>query len=354
MAEPDSLRIHGDPDRDELARAGIAPDALLDFSVNVSPLGPHPAVVRAASSARLDRYPDTTGRLARESLADALGTSPDRLVLGNGAADLLWGIARSFVRSGPGLVVGPTFSEFPAALRAARAESVEVRMLEDERFAVDLGRVAEALRRHAPPVVYLCHPNNPTGRAAGTARIGELAEAHPTTTFVLDEAFLSLSERHAEAAIPLPPNTLRVRSLTKDHALPGLRVAYALGAPALVRKLESERPPWTTSAPAQAAIVEAMRHPEHVVRARETLLAARRSLVARLEELGLDVVPSETIFVLVRTGDADALRARLLERHGILVRSATSFGLPEHLRLCARPTGDVDRLVAALTEERAR
>ncbi len=112
--------------------------------------------------------------------------------------------------------------------------------------------------------------------------------------------------------------------------------------------------PWTTSAPARAAIVEAMRHPGHVVRARETLLAARRSLVARLEELGLDVVPSETIFVLVRTGDADALRARLLERHGILVRSATSFGLPEHLRLCARPTGDVDRLVAALTEERAR
>ena len=354
MAENAPLRIHGDPDRDELARLGVASEALLDFSVNVSPLGPHPEVVRAARDARLDRYPDTTGRLARESLADALGTSPDRIVLGNGAADLLWGIARTFGRSGPGLVVGPTFSEFPAALRAAGAVTIEVRMRDEERFAVELERVGEAVGRLAPPVLYLCHPNNPTGRAVGTERLGELAEAHPATTFVLDEAFLSLSERHAEARTPAPPNVIRVRSLTKDHALPGLRVAYALGAPEAVRRLESERPPWTTSAPAQAAIVEAVRHPEHVVRARETLLAARRALVARLEALGLDVIPSETIFVLVRTGAADALRARLLERHGILVRSAASFGLPEHVRLCARPEADVDRLIAALTEDRSR
>lgn len=351
MAETPPLRVHGDPDRDELAGLGLSTDALLDFSVNVSPLGPHPDVLRAAREAPLDRYPDTTGALARRALAGSLEISTERIVLGNGAAELLWSLARHFATGGTGLVVGPTFSEFPAALRSAGAAVAEARMHEESRFVVDLESVAEAVHRHRARVVYLCHPNNPTGRSVGRAALAAFAADHPSTTLVLDEAFLSLSERHEEARLPLPSNVVRVRSLTKDHALPGLRVAYAIGSPELVKALEADRPPWTTSAPAQAAIVEAVRHPDHVVRARQTLVSARRALVTRLEALGLAVVPSETIFVLVRTGSADALRARLLSRHGILVRSATSFGLPEHIRLCGRPTEDVDRLIAALRAE---
>jgi len=98
-------------------------------------------------------------------------------------------------------------------------------------------------------------------------------------------AFLSLSDHHADAARPLPGNVVRVRSLTKDHGLAGLRVGYALATPAFCRRLEAARPPWSASTPAIAAVIAACEREAFVADSRERLLADRTHLALRLQEL---------------------------------------------------------------------
>jgi histidinol-phosphate/aromatic aminotransferase/cobyric acid decarboxylase-like protein len=147
---------------------------------------------------------------------------------------------------------------------------------------------------------------------------------------------------------------LVIRSLTKDHALPGLRIGYAFGAPALVARLAARRPSWMVSAPAEAAIVACCAHAGYVDEVRERLLQQRRALTAACRARGLWVSDSVTHFVLIRVGDADGLRERLLRRHAIAVRSCSSFGLPEYIRVAACDGAGSSQLMAALDQELVR
>jgi histidinol-phosphate/aromatic aminotransferase/cobyric acid decarboxylase-like protein len=167
---------------------------------------------------------------------------------------------------------------------------------------------------------------------------------------VLDQAFLSLSEHAADERRPVPPNVVRVRSLTKDHALAGIRLGYLLTDTALARRLEAARPPWTTSSVAQAAGVAALGANDFVETSRNKLLADRDELAVGLAKLGIRPVPSSACFFVFPIPDAAALRARLLRRR-IVVRDCSSFQLPGFIRLAARPRADRERLLGALREE---
>jgi len=348
-------RVHGGPRDDEIRSLGIDRAPLLDFSVNTNPYGPCPAVVKAIRAAAVDRYPDPTGRAVREAMAPLVGAAPDEIALGNGAAELLWTLARACLSPGEtALIVEPTFSEFRAAASAARAQVVEWRASEAERFAIDLDAASRMIRAHDVRVAYLCLPNTPTGVAVSAASVAGWAEVHARVVVILDQSFLSLCERFADADVHMPPNVVRVRSLTKDHAIPGVRAGYLLAAPEIAARVEEERPAWSTSAMAQAAALAACRERAFVEESRRKLLADRARLVSRLRGLGLSPLESAAPFFLVRAAQAADLRGRLLARHHILVRDCASFGLPDFIRLAARPDPDGDRLVAALEEELRR
>jgi histidinol-phosphate/aromatic aminotransferase/cobyric acid decarboxylase-like protein len=194
----------------------------------------------------------------------------------------------------------------------------------------------------------VCHPNNPTGRALTGSELHALVGDHPGTTFLVDQAFLSLSERDAEATQRLPPNALVVRSLTKDHALAGLRVAYALGHPELLARVAAQSAPWSVSSLAlvAAAATTADSAQAHLADVRARWLGQRRELECLLTQAGIQHTPSLTVFSLLRVGDANRVRERLLRDEHILVRSAASFGLPHHVRV--RASEQNRRLVHAL------
>jgi len=325
---------------------------LLDFSSSCNPDGPCPELLAALRSAPIGRYPDPTAWRARSALADFLGSDPAGVALGNGAAELLWTLARVLIRPASRvLIVEPTFAEFRAAAHCAGGRIFEWRARPEGDFAIDLSAVVAAARACETGLLYLCAPNTPAGTAVPAASIAAAASALPGTTWVLDQSFLSLSERWADAGQVFPSNVVCVRSLTKEQGIPGVRVGYLLGDPALCARIEAERPAWTTGAHAQAAAIAACTTREFVARSRVALLGARVELAAGLNRLGLECAPSSTGFLLVRTGDARRLRARLLTGHRIAIRDCGSFGLPDHVRLSARPSADRDRLLRALREE---
>jgi histidinol-phosphate aminotransferase len=351
-AEAIAPRAHGGIVDDEMAKLAIDARDVLDFSVNVNPYGPTPAMLAAIRNAPVDRYPDPTSSAARRAIAQLVPARASEIVIGNGAVELMWTIALAYVKPGHAVVIAePTFSEFRAAAALAGATIVEARAREEDAFAIDLARIEATVRRARAGIAYVCAPANPTGSAAPIADLAAFAARIEGTLLLLDQSFLSLSDRYADAATRLPPNVICVRSLTKDHAIPGLRAGYLIAGESIAERIEASRPPWTTSAPAQAAIVAAMNEEPFVAESRDRLLANRARLTARLCDAGFTVVDSSTVYVLVRVQSAADVRARLLARDRILVRDCTSFGLPSFIRVCARPAEDEERLVRALVRE---
>jgi histidinol-phosphate/aromatic aminotransferase/cobyric acid decarboxylase-like protein len=340
--------VHGGPVVAELRALGVDPARLLDLSASCNPYGPCPAVVDAVRAAPLDRYPDPTGRPAREALAAWLDRDPDEIAVGNGAADLLWTLARTF--DGPALIVEPAFGELRAAVLARGGRVLEHRAREEDRFQIDLAAIARTAHANRAAVIYLCTPTTPTGATVPAAAVAALAADLPRAHVICDQSFLSLGDRADDARVPMPPNVVLVRSLTKDLGIPGVRIGYLAATMSIVKDVEAGRPAWTTSAAAIAAAIAAPAAQPFVEESRAKLIEDRRALERDLRALGLDPEPSSAPFVIARTGDAAALRQRLLVRHHILVRDCASFGLPAHVRIAARPAPERARLAAALAE----
>jgi histidinol-phosphate/aromatic aminotransferase/cobyric acid decarboxylase-like protein len=342
-------RVHGGPRDAELQALGVGAGALLDFSSSTNPYGPHPAVLEALRTAAVERYPDSSALRARQALGALLGIPATELVLGNGAADLLWTLARCLLGSSDrALIVEPTFSEFRAAARACGAGLDEWRAVAEAGFAPELSAIAEQARASGASVIYLCSPNTPTGSACSATEIQSWATRHSELMIVLDQSFLTLSECYADATVSMPDNVVRVRSLTKDHGIPGARVGYLLGSAELCRAVECNRPAWTTSAFAQAATLACVQHDDFVRESREQLLRDRRELARELAAIGIETLPSRTTFLLARAPRVSDLRVRLLSEDQILVRDCESFGLPGFMRLAAKPANERARLIAAL------
>ena len=348
--------VHGGIVTSELEALRIAPGDVLDVSVNVNPYGPCATVRDAIAAADLSRYPDPTAGPARRALATWLEVSEARVVVGNGAVDLLWTLARAWLRPlDLVLTVEPTFSEMRAAAIRTGAQVIAHRADPAHDFVLDLAALDEDLARHRPRLVYACTPSNPVGRFTPPSVFTDLATRHPDTLFVVDISFLSLSAHHATSPWRLPSRVVWLRSLTKDHALAGLRIGCAVAPPQIVQRIEEERPPWSVNALAQAAAVAMTSEPaaHFVATSRSRLLEDRGELERALRRLGLRVHESETVFVLVDLGAhraATDLRTTLLRDHRVLVRDGSSFGLPSHVRIAARPAGDLDRLISALTQ----
>jgi histidinol-phosphate aminotransferase len=344
-------RVHGGVSLDELAELGIDLRETVDFSASINPYGPCPAVLHAARACHFDRYPDPSAAALRRALAGAYGIAPHRIVVGNGAADLLWTLAHLLVQPGAAVVISePTFAEFRSAVLAAKGRVLTSRAAEQRQFAADVDAIEALAFANQAAVVYLASPNTPVGTRVPVERIAAMAERLPQTTIVLDQAFVSLSDHPGDEKIDVPDNVVRVRSLTKDHAIAGLRLGYVLASAELAGRLESSRAPWMTNAVAEAAGIAAVRANLFVEETRALLRIDRDELGAGLRDLGLAPLPSTACFLTVAVPASAALRRRLLVR-GILVRDCTSFGMPNFIRLSARPRADRERLFAALREE---
>lgn len=349
------LRVHGGLDLAETARLGIDPATVLDVSASVNPYGPSPAVERAIRTAPLDVYPDPACTAARAAIARACSTTPERVVVGNGATELMWTLARLLLAPGDALVLcEPAFSELGAAAVHAGASVVSCRGGAEQGFRVDPEAAVRMARGHGARVVALCMPASPVGDLPSITPLIGLVARNPDVTFVLDQSFLALSTRPEASAVATPDNAVCIRSLTKEHAIPGVRVGYLLAEPGLARRLEIARPAWTVGSAAQAAAVAAVGAADFVATSRARLLADAAALARALRALGYAVLPSQTTYFVAQVGDAAAFRHALLREHRVLVRDCTSFGMPDWVRVAARGGDAARRIVAGFAALAAR
>jgi histidinol-phosphate aminotransferase len=223
------------------------------------------------------------------------------------------------------------------------------RASQDKGFAPDPEAITRLLFQRAYRLVFLCNPNNPTGQVLPLDWLASWSQKFPQTLFVVDEAYIAFTTGLPSAISLSRPNLLVLRSMTKDYALAGLRLGYAVAHRAVIEALRKVRPPWNVNAVAQSAGIAALGDPDHLSHSLAKLVMARQELTTALRLRGLKALPTQVHFFLLEAGNGKHLRAGLLAK-GILVRDCASFGLPGHVRIAARLPEENARLLAALDE----
>ncbi|HXA28306.1 MAG TPA: histidinol-phosphate transaminase [Candidatus Angelobacter sp.] len=337
----------------EAPHGGAGGEGLLDLSASIAPLGPSPHAVEAARAAPIDRYPSRRAGALVRAVAAELGVAEERVVAGPGAADLLLRVALAHLRPGDtAVLVAPCFGEYARAALACGARLETWSAAAQDGFALDVDAVASLCLRTGAAVGFLARPANPTGVPVPREQVLALLAATPETTWVLDEAFLDFCDDRRSAA---GSDALVLRSLTKDLALPGLRVAAVDAPPRVAEALRALTPPWCVSTAGIAAAVAGLADTAHREATRGASTRGRESLHVALRDLGLRTTHAAANYVCAEVGDDEAACAAIAER-GVRVRPCADLGLPGWIRVAVPHPDDLDHAVSALRTalERAR
>ena len=345
-----AVTVHGGLDPGELRALGLRLDEVLDFSANINPLGTSERVRQAASKANLWAYPDRYSLALREAIAGRLGIGIEQLLVGNGSSEIIHLLARAYLKPGRRcMVFTPTFGEYEAASSITGSEVLTLRAQEAQAFRWSVDEAVDVINKTRPSLIFLCNPNNPTGIYLERADVERISQATGSEgLLVVDTAYMSLADYQWDV-LPLLScgNVAILNSMTKDHALAGLRLGYLLAQQAVIEAVGRMQPPWSVNSVAQAAGLAALDEESHVVAGRQVISDAKAFLYRELAALDVETKPSEANFILARVGDASKARDTLL-REGIAVRDCTSFGLPEYIRIAVRKSEECSLLVENL------
>ncbi len=328
------------------AAVGLPVERILKLDQNENPYGASLHVQETlASYDRYHLYPDPEGRAARARLAAYTGLPAERIVLGNGADELIDLIFLLTIDPGDEVIVAsPTFGIYAARAPLFGARVMDVPRRED--FALDLDAVVCAVTPRTK-LITLVSPNNPTGNAISQEGLVRLLQLGPLV--VLDEAYAEFAHR---SFLPLArefDNLIVLRTFSKWAGLAGLRVGYGIFPTELMPFLWKIKPPFNVNAAALLAI-EATFDDFAWVRSTVVRIRVERGRLYRnLRKLNiLQPYPSQGNYLLCRVlnGEAAALRARLAEL-GIMVRGYDG-PLAGYVRISVGRPEDTDTLMKAL------
>ncbi|WP_353616478.1 threonine-phosphate decarboxylase CobD [Clostridium sp. D33t1_170424_F3] len=330
-------------------------EAPLDFSANINPLGMPPGAVKAAMDSLEEcvHYPDPLCRALRDAISVYESVSPEQIVCGNGAADLIFRITAA-AKPRTALLPVPTFAEYEQALTAVGCECRFYSLKDTNDFAL----MEDFLQELTPEVdiVFLCNPNNPTGRTIKKDLLLQIVERckNCSIRLVVDECFNDFLDEPGNHTMKphlnAYPNMVLLKAFTKIFAMPGLRCGYALSADLrFIDALYTEGQPWSVSIPAQKAGIAALTDEAYLKDTNRLIRQERVWLARNLEQLGAKVYPPEANYILFRIEDAGAVQKRLADK-GILVRGCGNYrGLDDrYLRVAVRGRKENERLIDAL------
>ncbi len=326
-----------------------------DFSANLNPLG-MPESVRKAAKDAIDRsgcYPDPFCGALTDRLRELWGVRSDMIVTGNGADDLIYRIVYA-LKPKRAVIITPTFTEYAAALEKIDCEICEHSLSEENGFLLD-DTVLDKLTDDTD-MLFLCSPNNPTGRLVDPCLLNRIVKACERGIYlVLDECFIELAENGDSCSLntaDLNYCTIILRAFTKTYAMAGLRLGYAVfGSSDAALSVQLAGQHWSVSVPAQAAGLAALDEREYVETARKMIIREREYLSDGFKALGFTVFPSDANFILCSADTED--KAQRLENgllgQGIAIRNCWNFsGLGErYFRIAVRPHNENEALICA-------
>ncbi len=323
-------------------------DGIVKLNTNENPYAPSPRVTAAiaAASERLRLYPDPGATRLREVIAKRYGVAAEQVFVGNGSDEVLAHTFQALLKhDAPLLFPDITYSFYPvyAGLYDIRYEEVPL----DAAMRIEI-----ADYQRPCSAILLPNPNAPTGIALTRAEIAALLAKHPDQLVVIDEAYIDFGGESAVPLVARHDNLLVVQTMSKSRALAGLRVGFAIGQRPLIEALERVKDSFNSyplGCLAQAGAIAAIEDEAWFAETRARIIASREALVASLDGLGFEVLPSAANFVFARHPrhrGAD-LFARLRER-GVLVRHFRKPRIEDFLRITIGTDEQCGRLIEVL------
>ena len=275
-------------------------------------------------------------------IARRYSLTPRQVCVTNGATEAIYLIAQVF-QGRISAVLGPTFSEYADACRVHRHKMKPFYSL-------------DALPEDAE-LVWICNPNNPTGEVRNKEDLKALVDSHPDKLFIFDQSYeyITLKSLLGIKEAASFPNVILLHSMTKQYAIPGLRVGYFTASEGLTDDVRCRRMPWSVNSLAIEAAKYLLEEGDGISADIPQLLAERERLTNLLLATGmLEIWPTDTHYMLIklRMGKAAALKDFLAVNHGILIRDASNFdGLDERFfRIATQTPEENDKLVKAISE----
>ncbi|MQY52607.1 histidinol-phosphate transaminase [Rhodocyclus gracilis] len=333
---------------------------LVKLNTNENPYPPSPNVLAAMQgelgddAASLRLYPDPNADRLKSAIAhffaDA-GIGAANVFVGNGSDEVLAHVFQALLKHDrPVLFPDITYSFYPVycGLYDIDFETVPL----DEDFAIDS---ADYLRPNGG--IIFPNPNAPTGRLLPLQDIERIVAGNPDSVVVIDEAYIDFAAEDVPTAVALVsryPNLLVVQTLSKSRSLAGLRVGFAIGHRDLIEALDRVKNSFNSYPLDRLAItasVAALLDRAHFDTTRRAVMRSREELVADLQRLGFDCVPSAANFIFIRhpQHDAATLAAALRER-AIIVRHFRLPRIDQYLRITIGTDAQCVDLLAALRE----
>jgi histidinol-phosphate aminotransferase len=347
----------GKPVEDVQRELGLA--RVIKLASNEGPFGPFPAALEAMERAagELNRYPDGGAYRLHAALAERHGVGFDEICVGSGADGCIDMLSQAILDPGDEIVCG--WPSFPSYVIYARKQAAATKLVPLADLRYDLAALLDAVTPRTK-LVYICHPNNPTGTTNTADELDAYFEHVPEHVLtVLDQAYFEYIDRSdypdaVERYLKAGRRVVVLRTFSKIYGLAGLRVGYAVGPRACLAAMAKVRRPFDVTTTAQVAAIASLDQPDEIARRREVNTEGLRRLAQICRAHGFEPAPAVGNFVYVDTGaDGTELFERLL-REGIIVRPLAGFGSPNAIRISVGTAEELDELEAALGRVLAR
>ena len=333
---------------------GCRPEDIVDFSSNMNPLGPPADLLTflEASLSRITFLPDPAARPAIDAFARHHDVPVDQIMAGNGTTQLIYALPQVLEIS-RALIVSPTYSDYADACRMHGVPHTCLFTTNVNGFMPDIEE--NTLAFADADTVFICNPNNPTGRLISADVIDQLSRELPQTRFVIDESYLPFVDPSQGRSLlkDRRGNVIVLHSLSKIFRIPGLRIGFLTASRKTVQRFESYQKPWSINGLAQAAVEYLMTHTEQagrfIEKTRQFVHRERAFFVDSLRQHSeITVIPSDTVFILAclpKGQTASALKSRLLKQK-ILIRDCSNFsGLDERYFRISLKSAETNRLL---------
>ncbi|QQD24983.1 histidinol-phosphate transaminase [Venatoribacter cucullus] len=311
---------------------------LVKLNTNENPYGPSPqaiAAMQAEVNDDLRLYPDPNGDRLKQAVARYYGVEANQVFVGNGSDEVLAHAFHALFQHGkPLLFPDITYSFYPVYCGLYGIEPKPIPL--DENFQINIADYFRANAGENGGIIFP-NPNAPTGCLLPLAAVEQLLKQNTDTVVLVDEAYVDFGGESAIALVNQYPNLLVTQTLSKSRSLAGLRVGIAVGHPDLIEALERIKNSFNSyplDRMAIAGAAAAFDDREYFNDTCARVINSREAVVAGLEQLGFDVLPSAANFVFARHADKDAAQlAQALREQGIIVRHFKTPRIAQFLRI---------------------
>lgn len=317
----------------------IKREGLMDYSVNI-PIEPDLEALTShllKSMSKLDEYPEIDGLSARKAIGATIGLPEHQILLGNGATDLIYLMARS-LQLNKVMILAPTFTEYARAFKLSdvnvHLHVMKVHEKEGKgQFEADLETLAADIHASGSDALMICNPNNPTGQFFDAYWLYALLSKvkQPDFLLIIDESFIDFRDRgdYSEVMKRLIQDhrVLVIRSMTKTYSVPGLRIGYAFGDRKSMEAMSKKREPWALNRFALDAIPFFLENFSRLVALQAESERETDRVYQHLSAINyLTVYPSQANFILIKVklSDPKGWHAALMDE-GVYLRTCDDF-----------------------------